>query len=146
YQHNGIFWEEVSQLTIVDGARLMNRGTAITIEKNNLKRQLSSRRFAQQVEGLAKGDERCLLQIEELDKDHWLLGTPGGVIDLRNGRYIAMGLKPYVTMVTHCAPADIANEKSCPLFLRFMDEFTCGDAELKRYLLQYSGYCLTGDM
>jgi len=27
-----------------------------------------------------------------------------------------------------------------------MDEFTCRDAELKRYLLAYAGYCLTGDM
>jgi putative DNA primase/helicase len=125
----------------------MNRGTAITLDKNSkLSKQLSTRGFARSVEAFARGDKRCLLGIEELDKDLWLLGTPGGIIDLQTGRYIAMGLRPYVTMNTAVAPADVADEKSCPLFLKFMDEFTCGDAELKRYLLAYAGYCLTGDM
>ena len=148
YAHNGNYWEEISKLVVTEQARIMNRGTALAIGKDikGLKRQLSTRRFAQNVEGNSRGDERCLLPMAELDKDPWLLGTPGGIVDLQTGRYIAMGLKPYVTMTTAVAPADVANDKSCPLFLKFMDEFTCGDAGLKRYLLQYAGYCLTGDM
>ena len=147
YRHNGVYWEEISRLSIIDRARLMNRGTAITLNQNsNLKKQLSSRRFAQQVEGLSRGEERCLLSMEELDKDPWLMGTPDGIVDLLTGRYISFGLKPYVTMTTAVGPADVANDRACPLFLKFMDEFTCGDQELKRFLLQYAGYCLTGDM
>jgi len=139
-------WEVISRLTIIELARLMNRGTALMIDKETLKRQLSTSWFAQSVERLSRGDKRCLLPIEELDKDPWLLGTPGGIIDLRTGRYIAMGLRSYVTMMTAVAPANVADKSTCLLFLKFMDEFTCGDAELKRYLLQYAGYCLTGDM
>jgi putative DNA primase/helicase len=147
YKYNGIYWEEISRLEMIESARLMNRGTALAVNKSPvLQRQLSSRRFAQNVEGYSRGDERCLLPMEELDKDPWLLGTPGGIIDLQTGRYIGMGLKPYVTMVTTVAPATVADEHSCPRFLKFMDEFTCGDKDLKRYLLQYAGYCLTGDM
>jgi putative DNA primase/helicase len=147
YFHNGNYWEEISRLVVTEQARLMNRGTAIAVEKDpKLKKQLSTRSFARNVEGFSRHDERCLLAMEELDKDPWLLGTPGGIVDLQTGRYIAMGLKPYVTMTTTVAPADVANEESCPLFLKFMDEFTCGDEALKRYLLAYAGYCLTGDM
>ena len=147
YSYNGIYWEAINTLKVIEAARLMNRGTALTLDKGSkLSKQLSTRGFARSVEAFARGDKRCLLGIEELDKDPWLLGTPGGIIDLQTGRYIAMGLRPYVTMTTAVAPANEANESTCPLFLKFMDEFTCGDAELKRYLLQYAGYCLTGDM
>src|SRR5215831_5845421 len=147
YSYNGIYWEAINTLKVIQAARLMNRGTAIALNRQSkLSKQLSTRTFARSVEAFARGDERCLLSIEELDKDPWLLGTPGGIVDLQTGRYIAMGLRPYVTMMTAVAPADVADEKSCPLFLKFMDEFTCGDQELKRYLLAYAGYCLTGDM
>lgn len=147
YIHNGSYWEEISSLVITEQARLMNRGTAIMVDKSpGLQKQLSSLRFAQQVERLAHGDERCLLAMEELDKDPWLLGTPGGIINLRTGQYIAMGLKPFVTLVTAVEPADVANEHTCPVFLKFMKEFTCNDEGLRRYLMQYGGYCMTGDM
>jgi putative DNA primase/helicase len=148
YRHNSNnnCWEGISRLAIIEAARLMNRGTAIALDQEPLRKKLSSRSFAQSVEGFSRGDERCLLSIEELDKDPWLLGTPGGIIDLQTGRYIAMGLRPYVTMTTAVAPANEANDSTCPLFLKFMNEFTCGDKELQRYLLQYGGYCLTGDM
>jgi putative DNA primase/helicase len=147
YSYNGIYWEAINTLKVIEAARLMNRGTAIALNrKSKLSKQLSTRGFARNVEAFARGEKRCLLGIEESDKDPWVLGTPGGIIDLQTGRYIAMGLRPYVTMNTAVAPADVANEKTCPLFLKFMDEFTCGDAALKRYLLQYAGYCLTRDM
>jgi putative DNA primase/helicase len=128
FQYNGTYWQAVSELEMVESARIMNRGLANTITKEanketRLKKQLSSRRFSREVEAYARGEERCLLALEELDADPWLLGTPGGIIDLRAGGYIAKGQKPYVTMVTAVAPADKAD---CPQFLEFMDEFTCG--------------------
>jgi putative DNA primase/helicase len=151
FMYNGTYWEPISTLTMVDSARQLNRELAATIDVKSekargLKRQLGSHRFSSKVVAFAQGDNRCLLSIAELDTDPWLLGTPGGIVDLRTGKYIGKGQRPYVTMVTSAAPADKADEKSCPLFLRFMDEFTCGDADLKRFLLQYAGYCLTGNM
>ena len=147
YNYNDYYWEELSRLTVFEAARLMNRQTALTIPKEaKLKKQISSRRFTQQVEAFARHDERCLLPIEELDSDPWLLGTPAGIIDLRTGRPIDASLRPYVTMTTAVAPADVADKTTCPLFLEFMDEFTKCDEKLKKYLLQYAGYSLTGIM
>lgn len=95
YIYNDYYWEEISKLTVIKSARLMNRGTALNLDKDpRLAKQMSSRRFAQQVEAYSRGDERCLLAMDELDKDPWLLGTPGGIIDLQTGRSIAMGLGP----------------------------------------------------
>jgi putative DNA primase/helicase len=150
YVHNGVYWEPVDALAMIESARQLNRSTAAqlnnSVSAQKIKKIMSGRRFSQQVEAFARGDERCLLPIEKLDEDPWLLGTPDGIVDLLTGRYITMGLKPYVTMVTAVSPAEVADERTCPLFLKFMDEFTCGDQTLKRFLLQYAGYCLTGDM
>jgi putative DNA primase/helicase len=147
YIHNGDYWQEVSKLAVIEQVRLLNRETALEVEKSDkLAKSLSARRFTMSTEAYARGDERSLLSVEELDADPWLLGTDGGIVDLRTGQYIDKGQRPYVTMVTAVAPADVADESTCLRFLEFMDQFTCGDAELKRYLLQYAGYCLTGDM
>ena len=32
YDHNGNYWEEISKLTIIEAARVMNRETALTIK------------------------------------------------------------------------------------------------------------------
>jgi putative DNA primase/helicase len=145
--HNGNYWEEVSKLAIIEVVRQLNRESALELQKDmKLARSLSTKRFSASVESWARGDRQCLLSVDELDKDPWLLGTEGGIIDLRTGQYIDKGQRPYVTMVTAVAPADVADKSTCPRFLEFMDQFTCGDASLKRYLLQYAGYCLTGDM
>jgi len=118
YRHNSDnnCWEQISRLSIIEAARLMNRGTAVALDQEALKKKLSSRSFAQSVEGFSRGDERCLLSIEELDQDPWLLGTPGGIIDLQTGRYIAMGLRPYVTMNTANDPADVPMRKAVHCF------------------------------
>ena len=34
----------------------------------------------------------------------------------------------------------------CPLWLAFLDQVTKGDAGLIRFLKQWCGYCLTGDI
>src|SRR5262249_48605700 len=60
YVHNSDTncWEGISRLVVIESARLMNRGTAITIEKDpTLKKRLSSRGFAGSVEQFSRGDE-----------------------------------------------------------------------------------------
>ena len=50
YIHNGNYWEDLSKLTVIKSAQLMNRGTALNLDKDpRLAKQISSRRYAQQV-------------------------------------------------------------------------------------------------
>ena len=83
YIHNGVYWEAIDELSIIESAQQLNRSTAVLLDNRaqKIKKIMSGRRFSQQVEAFARGDERCLLAMEELDKDPWLLGTPDGIVD-----------------------------------------------------------------
>jgi putative DNA primase/helicase len=55
------------------------------------------------------------------------------------------GTENIVTRQTAVTPAEVANERTCPNWLRFMNE-ACGfNAEKVQYLQRYAGYALTGD-
>ena len=67
---------------------------------------------------------------------------PGGTVDLRTGAVREASPKDYITKNTAVAPAATPY---CPLWMRFLDEVTGGDAELICFLQQMAGYALTGD-
>ena len=111
FRWNGYYWKVLSKLIVIENIRQMNRQDALGIDEGKgPRKQICSLRFSRNVEGFCRGDPRCLLELEQLDADPWLLGTPGGIIDLRTGRAIAMGLRPYVTLVGAVEPADVAGE------------------------------------
>jgi putative DNA primase/helicase len=81
------------------------------------------------------------IQIDRLDRDEWLLGTPGGTVDLRSGMLRPSRPDEYITKATAVSPAPSI---SCPTWLRFLEEATGQDDALIRFLAQWAGYCLTG--
>jgi putative DNA primase/helicase len=78
---------------------------------------------------------------EHWDRDIWLLGVPGGTVDLRSGEMYAPRQEDYITKQTAVAP-DWRMPR--PVFDRFLNEITQGDQELQRYLQRIVGYSLTG--
>jgi putative DNA primase/helicase len=97
--------------------------------------------FAGGVERLAQARGAFAVTHEIWDADPWLLGTPDGVIDLRTG--VMRGARPedYITRSTAVAPAV---GEDCPLWLKFLEEATGGDAGMIGFLQRWFGYCLTG--
>ncbi|MGC8520128.1 MAG: phage/plasmid primase, P4 family [Steroidobacteraceae bacterium] len=95
------------------------------------------------VERAARSDRRLAVTSEIWDRDPLLLGTPGGVIDLREGTRRDARPEDYITKQTAVAPSDSAEPE---LWLRFLDEATCGSGPLMRFLQQIAGYALTGDV
>jgi putative DNA primase/helicase len=75
------------------------------------------------------------------NRDIWLLGTPGGTVDLRSGTLRPARKDDYISKQTAVAP-DFHQEK--PVFTKFFAEITQDDAELQRYLQRLAGYSLTG--
>src|SRR6516164_7043791 len=61
YIHNGVYWEAIDELAIIESARQLNRSTAVLLDNRaqKIKKIMSGRRFSQQVEAFARGDERC---------------------------------------------------------------------------------------
>jgi putative DNA primase/helicase len=75
------------------------------------------------------------------DRNIWLLGVPGGVIDLHSGQPCLAGKQSYITKQTAVAP-DWTMPK--PVFEQFLAEITQHDDALQRYLQRIAGYALTG--
>lgn len=90
---------------------------------------------------LAAVDERAVLRQEELDRDPDLLGVPNGVVDLRT-RELRPGQR--ADMITKCAGVAYDKDATCPRWLDFVCEVTCGDHQLAQYLQCFIGYSLTG--
>jgi len=95
------------------------------------------------VERFARADRAFAVTAARWDNDPFLLGTPSGTVDLRSGRLRPAAQADFITKSTAVAPAENAN---CPLWLQFLDDATRDDAKLIRFLRQWCGYCLTGDI
>ena len=89
--------------------------------------------FAGGVERFAKADRAFAVTSEIWDRDPFLLGTPGGTVDLRTGVLRAADPADGITKLTAVTPADHAD---CPRWKRFLEETFGDDAELIRLLYQ----------
>ena len=97
--------------------------------------------FAGAVERFAQADPTFAVTVAAWDRDPWLLGTPGGTVDLRTGVMRTAQRRDMITRVTAVAPAAQA---VCPLWLSFLQQATGGDDALIGFLQRWCGYCLTG--
>ncbi|MEO3476016.1 phage/plasmid primase, P4 family [Roseomonas sp. CAU 1739] len=97
--------------------------------------------FAAAVERFAQADEALAVTSDFWDQDPLLLGTPGGVVDLRTGLLRSAARTDYIARITAVAPSAAAD---CPHWLAFLDQATGGDAALAAFLQRWFGYCLTG--
>jgi putative DNA primase/helicase len=98
-------------------------------------------RFSSAVEIGARAMRKVATAQEDWDADPWLLGTPGGVVDLRTGILRPGRLEDMITRVTACTPAEIPD---CPRWLAFLDYAFNGNEQNVFFLQRYYGYCLTG--
>jgi len=97
---------------------------------------------AASVERFAQSDPALAVTSAIWDRDPFLLGTPGGTLDLRTGELREPASDDHITKLTAVAPALMPD---CPMWLAFLEQATNGDNTLIRFLRQWCGYCLTGD-
>ena len=82
------------------------------------------------------------IPVEKLDRDPFLLNTPGGTVDLRTGEMKPHKPEDFCTRITGCSPG---NENS-ELWMQFLDEITCGDKDLAAYLQLCAGMIAIGQV
>lgn len=99
--------------------------------------------FAAGVERFARGDPVLAVTSRDWDANAHLLGTPGGTIDLRTGELREAAPDDRITRIAAITPAPAAH---CPRWSTFLEESTGGDADLCRFLRQWAGLNLTGDV
>jgi putative DNA primase/helicase len=139
FKWNGVFWQKDQTGIAFHWARELARQLAE--DQDERKRYITNKTsFASGVERFAKVDPKMAVTIEYWDHDAWLLGTPGGTVDLRTGQLRESDQQDGITKSTIVAP----NDTACPRWIRFLDETTGDDKELIRFLQQWCGCCLTG--
>src|ERR1700687_756465 len=83
--------------------------------------------FAAGVERFARSDRAFAVTSAIWDRNTYLLGTPGGTVDLRNGYLMPAQATDYITKLAAVTPAETAH---CPRWRRFLQDATGGDAAL----------------
>jgi putative DNA primase/helicase len=108
------------------------------------KTQAATRRasFVSGAERFARADPAFVVGSETWDRNPWLLGVPGGVVDLRAGVLRSACPDDHITRQAAIAPS---RSSGCPQWLGFLDEACVGDVALVGYLQRLFGYALTGD-
>jgi putative DNA primase/helicase len=139
FRWNGFHWEIVNTNLAFHFARELARQLAEN-EEDRKRYKIEATSFAGGVERFAKSDPKVAVTMDYWDRDPWLLGTPGGTVDLRTGMLHPASPDDGITKTTLVMP----NADDCPLWLKFLSEATDNDVELIRFLQQFCGYCLTG--
>lgn len=80
--------------------------------------------------------------IADFDKNPYLLNCINGALDLRTGEFREHSSGDRLTKL---ANVEYRPGVRCERWEQFMDEVTCGDKELARYIQKALGYALTGD-
>jgi putative DNA primase/helicase len=125
------------------GAHLSRQGvTPPEIKENTIQaRRVASDYTRSSVRRMVESDPRIAMRPEAFDADPWLLNTPGGIVDLRNGSMLAHDASLLCSKQTKATPDFSA---SCPAWQKFLHETAGGDALMVKYMQRVAGYCLTG--
>ena len=100
------------------------------------------------IERGARTAREFVVKSQDWNRDLWLLGTPGGTVDLRTGVLRPGNPEDHISRLTKAAPIPLEvfePMRDCPRWLAFLAEALGGDAEAIRFLRMWGGYSLTGD-
>jgi putative DNA primase/helicase len=140
YVYKSNRWQRDPKQLALNYARTFGRMLAEERHVPNRVR-LRSLKFAQNVDRLARVDDRIAVTNDIWDADLDLLGTPNTVINLETGEEVDPHPDFYITRSTAVDP-DIATD--CINWFRFLNDVTGKDETFKRFLQQWAGLCLSG--
>jgi P4 family phage/plasmid primase-like protien len=141
YEWTGTVWKRDATLRTFNRARAICREASLECNDENTAASIASGSTTAAVERLARYDRRHAATVEQWDADHWLLNTPGGVVDLRTGKMRHHRAEDHMTKITAVAPGG-----DCPQWLAFLKTITNGDIDRQTFLQRVAGYCLTGSI
>ena len=105
-------------------------------------RNLRSKNTVAAIEALARSNPASVARADDFDDNRLLLGTPGGVVDLRTGILREARRADMVTKLTACPPAAPGTRPE--RWLAFLNEIFDGDEEITSFMQRAAGYALTG--
>jgi putative DNA primase/helicase len=141
---DGTVWRVDDRLEHMTRAREFLRERALTLgpKDDSIAHRLRQADTVAKVIGLARSNAAQVATVDQWDADPWLLGTPGGTVDLRTGAMRAAGPGDYITKTAAVAPAPAGTPAL--LWEATLARITGGDSALQSYLQRFFGYALTG--
>jgi putative DNA primase/helicase len=109
-----------------------------------LAKQLRSAPTVANVVALARSNEELIATIDQWDADPFLLGTPGGTVDLRTGELRSARPADFLTKCTAVAPAPTGT--TAPIWQTFLERIFRHDPELIPFMQRAIGYSLWGQV
>jgi putative DNA primase/helicase len=138
-------WQHEDTLKSQHLIRHICRDAALKMDNHKSAVKLASSGTVGGVERLARTDRRHAATATEWDADPWLLNTPGGVVNLKNGLARPHDRVDRMTKMSTAKPLSVSSvQTSCPTWRSFLNSTTNGDEALQAYLARMVGYCLTG--
>lgn len=133
-------WKECGLLPFTLAQRMCREVSKISARRKDAEK-IGSARTRAAVVSLARERDGIRTTAPSWDSNPWLLGTPGGTLDLRTGS-LSPGRREDLVSKRCAVCPDYTMPR--PLWENFLAKVTCGDARLAEYLQTYAGYCLTG--
>lgn len=138
---DGKIWRKDNTLRAYDLARRHCRAMTAETQDPKVRALLASARMIAAIEKMARADRRQATTADQWDGNPWLLNTPGGIVDLKEGTISDHKPSWHMTKTTAVSPnADMP----CPQWLAFLARVTGGNQQLVDYLQRIAGYWLTG--
>lgn len=142
FQWDGDRWKQDTTEHHVGLAKHVTRDALIWPEAQLLtpssKREINSIGTAKALLSIARN--MCPATTDQWDQDPWLMGVPGGVLDLQTGRMLEAQRDQYITKQCAVAPASGKPER----WLEFLRRVTDDDDNLIAFLHRCAGYWITG--
>ena len=127
-----------TQMTLIDKSD--NKALMIQLAKSS--KMLSGYTSRHNTLGYARSTSHLWHAPDDLDHNQKILNVQNGTINLETGH-----MEPHdpSMLCSRIASIDYRPNDECPLFLKFIDQITCGDQELADWLQTFFGYCMTGN-
>jgi putative DNA primase/helicase len=127
----------------LDPAKRMAKQASIKGFVAKWRAKLNTARYEASVLSLASEQPCLLAKQEDFDADLFLLGAPGGVVDLRSGHVRPARPEDLVSRSATVAPSE---EADCPKWVKFVGEINDGDEDMVAYFARLCGCFLTGSV
>lgn len=140
----GAVWTDDKVGFVIERIRLFVETERVHALDPNERADMGRVNFIMAVEKICRSDPLLAVEQSMFDTDPWLLGTPGGVVDLRTGKMQPGRPSDFITMQTAVTPAPTGTP--APHWQAFLKQVTQDDCELQSFLQRWVGYCLSGDV
>lgn len=93
---------------------------------------------------LRDAQDEAAIPIATFDSNPYLINCENGTYDLSEGEFKEHNPEDYLTMITNCYYPLPSQNLKFPRWGEFIDEITCGEKDIARYLQRALGYSLCG--